>query len=129
MGPEHDGNTVVLFYADGREPVYAQLVFSGELLPGGGAFGGDLDTTIPLIPSVPNGPPVSIIEVKSTIGPAHLLYEKRVHGRLVRYHPRGIGLPDHCPRGGFRFVGDFSFQDGTTTSASSTVPCPRARRK
>jgi hypothetical protein len=129
MGPEHNGNTVVLFYADGRAPVYAQLVFQGELLPGGGAFGGDLETAIPLIPSVPNGPPVSIIEVQSTIGPNHLLYEKRVHGRVVHYRPRGIALPESCPRGGFRFAADFSFQDGTSATATSAVPCPARRRR
>jgi hypothetical protein len=128
MGPPHNGNIVVLFYADGRAPVYAQLVFQGELLPGGGGFGGNLDTTIPLIPSVPNGPPVSIIKVESTIGPNHLTYYKRVHGRLVGYHPRGVSIPETCPHGGFRFVADFSFQDGTTATASSAVPCPSGRR-
>lgn len=128
MGPEHNGNVVVLFYADGRSPVYAQLVFQGELLPASGPFGGDLDTTIPLIPSVPNGPPVSILKVQSTIGPKHLLYEKRVHGHVVHYHPRGISIPESCPRGGFRFQANFSFQDGTTTTTNSSVPCPRGRR-
>jgi hypothetical protein len=128
MGPEHDGNIVVLFYADGREPVFAQLVFEGELLPASGAFGSDLETAIPLIPSVPNGPPVSILNVESTIGPENLLYEKRVHGRIVHFRPKGVSIPETCPRGGFRFVGDFSFQDGTTTRASSIVPCPRGGR-
>jgi hypothetical protein len=128
MGPEHNGNIVVLFYADGRAPVYAQLVFQGELRPAGGGFGEDLDTAIPLIPSVPNGPPVSIIKVDSTIGPAHLLYVKRVHGRVVHYRPRGVSLPETCPKGGFHFVGEFSFQDGSVVTASSSVPCPRGGR-
>jgi hypothetical protein len=129
MGPPHNGNIVVLFYADGRAPVYAQLVFQGELLPGEGGFGGDLDTTIPLIPSVPNGPPVSIIKVQSTIGPKNLLYEKRVHGRVVHYHPQGVAIPEKCPRGGFRFTANFAFQDGTAATATSTVPCPTGRRR
>ncbi len=47
MGPPHEGNIVVLFYANGLAPVYAQIVFSGELLPGEGAFGGSLDTHDP----------------------------------------------------------------------------------
>jgi hypothetical protein len=127
MGPEHNGNTVVIFYADGREPVFAQLVFEGELLPDSGPFSSDLSTTIPLIPSVPNGPPVSILNVESTIGPQNLLYEKRVHGRVVHYRPRGVSLPERCPRGGFRFVADFAFQDGSHTQATSTVPCPSGR--
>lgn len=124
MGPEHNENMVVLFYADGREPVFAQLVFEGELLPASGPFGSNLSTPIPEIKGVTGGPPVSIISVESTIGPAHLLYQKRVHGHIVHFHPKGVEIPQTCPRGGFRFQGDFSFQDETTVRATSTVPCP-----
>jgi hypothetical protein len=124
MGPPHDGNTVVLFYANGLAPVYAQIVFQGELVPGGAGFGENLDAPIPLIPSVTNGPPVSIINVNSTIGPNHLTYYKRVHGKLVGYRPEGVDVPESCPRGGFPFTGEFGFLDGSTVIAKSTVPCP-----
>ena len=124
MGPPHDGNSVVLFYANGLAPVYAQIVFQGELLSGGGGFGESLDAGIPLIPSVTNGPPVSIINVNSTIGPNHLTYYKRVHGKLVSYHPQGVDVPETCPPGGFPFSGEFGFLDGSTVVANSTVPCP-----
>jgi hypothetical protein len=129
MGPPHNGNIVVLFYADGREPVYAQLVFEGELIQGSSTLGGSLDTAVPLIPSVTNGPPVSIVRVRTTIGPAHLLYYERVRGREVAFHPKGVSVPAHCPRGGFPFMAQFSFQDGTSTTASSAVPCPPRRRR
>lgn len=128
MGPEHAGNVVVLFYANGRVPVYAQIVFSGELLPGGGPFGMALDTSVPLIPSVPGGPPVSILRVSSTIGPSHLTYYKRVHGHRVAYRPRGIEVPEHCPRGGFPFKAQFTFLDGSQAQARTAVHCPRRRR-
>jgi hypothetical protein len=125
MGPPHDGNIVVLFYADGREPVYAQIVFQGELIAGSETLGGSLDAAVPLIPSVPNGPPVSIVSARTTIGPAHLTYYEHVHGRTISFHPTGVSLPRHCPRGGFTFSARFSFQDATSAVASSTVPCPR----
>jgi hypothetical protein len=128
MGPPHNGNIVVLFYADGREPVYAQVVFAGELIEGSETLGGSLNAAIPLIPSVTAGPPVSIVRVSTTIGPAHLIYYRRVHGRRVSFHPVGASLPPHCPHGGFRFSAVFSFEDGTSTSANSTVPCPRRKR-
>jgi hypothetical protein len=128
MGPPHNGNIVVLFYANGHEPVYAQLVFQGELLSGSEALGGSLNAAIPLIPSVPNGPPVSIVSVQSTIGPSHLTYYKHVHGKRVAFHPKGVSVPLHCPRGGFPFSANFSFLDGTNTTAQSVVPCPRRRR-
>jgi len=125
MGPPtRNGDMVVLFYANGQTPVFAQLVFAGEVLPDTGAFGSQLATTVPLIPSVPNGPDVSIVSVDSTIGPSHLTYYKHVHGRLRSFHPLGIGVPEHCPRGGFPFTASFVFQDGSQASASTTVPCP-----
>jgi hypothetical protein len=122
--PSSAGNMVVLFYANGEFPVSAQLVFSGEVLSDTGAFGSQLATTVPLIPSVPNGPDVSIVDVNATIGPAGLTYYHHVHGRLKPFHPLGIGVPERCPRGGFPFSASFVFQDGSTASASTTVPCP-----
>jgi hypothetical protein len=129
MGPPHNNNMVVLFYANGQTPVFAQLVFKGEVLPASGAFGSQLATSVPPIPSVPNGPNVSIVSVNATIGPSHLTYYKHRHGHLVAFHPRGVSIPERCPRGGFPFSADFTFQDGSTTSASTTVPCPPRRRR
>jgi hypothetical protein len=127
MGPPHNGNIVVLFYADGREPVSAQLVFQGELIAGTQTLGGSLDTAIPLVPSVTAGPPVSIVSVRTTIGPAHLTYYEHVHGRTVSFHPVGVSVPQRCPHGGFAFSASFSFEDGTTAVASSAAPCPPRR--
>lgn len=127
MGPPHNGNIVVLFYADGREPVYAQLVFEGELIAGSQTLSGSLNAAIPLVPSVTSGPPVSIVNVRTTIGPAHLTYYEHVHGRTVSFHPTGVSVPLHCPRGGFAFSAMFAFEDGTSALARSTVPCPPRR--
>jgi hypothetical protein len=129
MGPPRNGNVVVLFYANGLEPVFAQIVFEGELVGGSGSFGEDLAAKIPEIKSVTGGPPVSIVEVNSTIGPSHLLYTKHVHGRLVHYRPQGVALPGKCPHGGFPFAADFTFLDGSNVVAKTTVPCPRRSKK
>lgn len=126
-GPSHNNNLVVLFYANGQSPVSAQLVFSGEVLPDSGIFGSRLAAVVPPIPSVPDGPNVSVIRVKTTIGPAHLTYYRHVHGKRVPFHPVGIGVPEHCPRGGFPFSASFTFEDGSSASASTTVACPRKR--
>lgn len=128
MGPPHNQNVVILFYANGLAPVYAQIVFAGELVSGNAVFGEDLSAAIPLILSVTNGPPVSIINVKSTIGPNHLTYYKRVHGRLVAYKPTGVAVPERCPRGGFPFSARFAFMDGSIVNATAYVRCPRRRR-
>jgi hypothetical protein len=128
-GPSPNGNLVVLFYANGLYPVYAQLAFSGEVLPASGRFGSQLATTVPLIASVPGGPDVSVLSVTSTIGPSHLTYYKHVHGRTVPFHPRGVSVPERCPRGGFPFAAEFTFLDGSHTSAQTAVPCPPAHHR
>ncbi|HYB23725.1 MAG TPA: hypothetical protein VED41_08000 [Solirubrobacteraceae bacterium] len=125
MGPPHNGNIVVLFYANGLEPVYAQIVFEGELIAGTQTLGGSLDTAVPLVPSVAGGPPVSIVRVNATIGPAGLTYYEQVRGRTVSFHPQGVSVPSRCPRGGFAFSARFAFADGTSALARSDVPCPR----
>jgi hypothetical protein len=128
-GPSPNGNLVVLFYANGLDPVSAQLTFAGEVLPASGRFGSQLAITVPLVTSVPGGPDVSIVSVTATIGPSHLTYYKRVHGHRVAFHPRGVSVPERCPRGGFPFAAEFGFQDASGTSASTTVPCPPARHR
>jgi hypothetical protein len=127
-GPSPNGNLVVLFYANGLQPVYAQLAFAGEVLPATGAFGSRLAVEVPLVTSVPGGPDVSIVSVQSTIGPRHLTYYRHVHGRRVAFHPRGVAVPERCPRGGFPFAAEFVFLDGSHTTASTTVPCPPRKR-
>jgi hypothetical protein len=127
-GPSTTGNLVVLFYANGLFPVAAQLAFTGEVLPDTGRFGSQLATTVPLVTSVPGGPDVSIVSVQATIGPSHLTYYRHVHGRLVAFTPRGVSVPERCPHGGFPFAADFTFQDASSTSAQTFVPCPPPRR-
>jgi hypothetical protein len=128
-GPSKTGNLVVLFYANGLYPVSAQLAFSGEVLPDSGRYGSQLQTNVPLVTSVPGGPDVSIVSVSSTIGPAHLTYYKHVHGELVPFSPRGVSVPERCPRGGFPFAAHFTFEDGDSATATTSVPCPRERRR
>lgn len=62
--------------------------------------------------------------MQSTIDPRHLTYYKRVHGRRVAFHPEGIALPTHCPRGGFRFKGTFTFLDGAVKTTRVAARCP-----
>jgi hypothetical protein len=125
MAHVHDGHLGLLFYANGHSPVAAQIVFHGVVLPASSPFGGDLATTIPLVPTLPEAPNASVVQLRSTIGPLHLTYYERTRGRYRAYHPRGIVLPRTCPRGGFRFAASFAFENGSHTSARTTVPCPR----
>jgi hypothetical protein len=72
---------------------------------------------------------VSIVSVQTTIGPSHLTYYKHVHGRRVAFRPRGVSVPERCPHGGFPFAAEFTFQDGSTATGVTTVPCPPRQRR
>ncbi|MGA2162863.1 MAG: hypothetical protein ABSH36_00160 [Solirubrobacteraceae bacterium] len=125
MAQIQEGHIGLLFFAEGHSPVSAQIVFHGLVLPASGPFGGDLDTTIPLVPTLPGAPNAALVQLRSTIGPLHLTYFEHSRGKYRPYHPRGIVLPLTCPRGGFRFSASFSFEDGSHAGAHTSVPCPR----
>lgn len=116
-GPSQNGYVRILVYAVGIAPIDAQIVFSALLLPG------QLQFDVPVVPGVPEGPDVSVIRVRTTLG-GDLTYYRYAHGRQIPYRPAGVGLPSTCPRGGFRFAATFSFLDGTTAKARTAVPCP-----
>jgi hypothetical protein len=128
-GPAQHGHLALLFYADGRTPVDAQIVFPGRVFNAHAPFGGAIHIDVPLVPSLPGAPDVAVVRVRSAIGPQHLTYFEEVNGRTVAYHPQGIMLPNVCPHGGFQFAADFGFQDGSHASAEAAVPCPPQRRR
>jgi hypothetical protein len=126
-GPQtSNGHMVVLFYANGESPIYAQIIFKGEIAPDLNPFGLQLVALVPPIPSVPNGPDVSVTSVQATIGPERLIYYMNVHGRRRPFHPTGIS--EHCPRGGFPFAATFMFQGGSQASATTSIACPPLHR-
>ena len=129
MAPLHEGHLGLLFYADGQAPVTAELIFRGVVLPATAPFGGDLRTSIPLIPTWPGGPDVILRKFTTTIGPEHITYWEYSRRRYIPYHPRGIQLPPQCPRGGFQFAAVLTFEYGLHALAHAVVPCPHARRR
>lgn len=58
------------------------------------------------------------------MAPSGLLYSKRVNGKTVRYHPKGMAVPAVCPAGGFPFAADLHFADGTSVMATTMLACP-----
>ena len=124
-GPLRDGHPQLLFFANGEYPVLADLIFGAIVLPAKAPYGGLLNTTLPLVPSVPEGPDVALIRLATTIGPSGITYHERVNGRTIDFHPRGILLPKRCPRGGFAFAVRLTFQDAGHASAHTAVRCPR----
>lgn len=129
MGQSVGEKTTMLYYFDGKVPVIAPLVFPSAFLSPGNSPISELRTVLPLIPGLPGTPDASIVNMQVKIGPSNLVYTKRVGGKTVRYKPIGMSIPGHCPSGGFLFSADFHFQDGTSATASKSVPCPKQAPK
>jgi hypothetical protein len=125
MGPVSGEELQLLFYANAVTPASEQLVFGGLLAEASAPFGGSLNTRIPPIPWNPEAPPASIAHFTARIGPRNVTYYRHAGGREIPYRPEGLRLPHSCPRGGFPFAGSFTFMDGTTATAQTSVPCPR----
>ena len=115
--PSSDGYVHLAILAHGKAPIVASIVLTGVLLPG------RIQITVPAVVSIPAAPNVSLVSLQASLGGALTYYEHR-HGQTVPYHPRGIGLPDVCPRGGWKLGASFAFANGRRSSARTSVPCP-----
>jgi hypothetical protein len=125
--PEENGQQLaMLFLVNAEEPVSAQPILNGLLLPASRPYGGRIDIAVPLVESLPGAPDVAVVQLHLVIGPRGLTYYEHVGGKLVPYHPRGLRLPNQCPRGGYPFALALGFLDGTSATATASVPCPRA---
>lgn len=125
MGPPISNHTAVLFEADGMSPVAAEVFFEGELIEDSGIFGARLNTNVPIVPTVPDGPDAVVVSMKSSMGPLGVTYFRRSGHHLVKYHPIGMRIPASCPAGGFPFAAVFSFLDGSRVTTRKAVPCPQ----
>ena len=125
MGPAAENRVEVLWYAQAGQPVFAQLVLPSVLEEAGPPYGDGLAVAVPLVQAWPEGPDLALETFDSTIGPAGLLYHHKVAGKTVAFHPRGIRIPRVCPIAGYAFATLLSFQDGTQSTSTYRVPCPR----
>ncbi len=123
--PDVDGHIAVLFSAEGTSPVDTRIVFPGLLLPASSPFGGEVSIGVPLVPTLPGAPYISVIHLSATLGPVGVTYYEHVAGRTLAYRPKGILLPTRCPKRGFPFAAEFRFEDGTRATAVTEIPCPR----
>jgi hypothetical protein len=128
MGPPVEDHLEVLFYVEGLSPVLARLVLPSVVMSGSPPFGEQLDTTVPLIQTWPEGPDLALETFDSTIGPLGLTYHREVDGRSVPYHPQGVRIPKACPPGGYPFAAVLHFEDGSQRTANYSVPCAKHQR-
>jgi hypothetical protein len=120
--PSPDGYVHLAILARGKEPVEARIVILAVLLAG------HLQISVPAIPGLPGAPDVAIKQIRASLG-GPLTYYEHVRGHVIAYRPKGIGLPDRCPRGGWRLGAGLVFRNGQHSQAGAVVACPRSRKR
>jgi hypothetical protein len=112
------------FFTDGHSPVSLEILSSGHYvnLGGGGGFGPELVTEVPLVASVPGAPYASVTSINVKAGSAY-----KSHGKTIYY---GRVPTTKCPKGGFPIKTEVIFAENGETSKPETVtataktPCP-----
>jgi hypothetical protein len=114
LGPPQNGNPTIEIVGQGYTPLDERVVMTGTVLPDSLPYGEELAMSVPAIPTLPLEPNASMVSLSLTLG-----------GRRFRAHnPNTVVVPSRCPAGGFPFGADFTYADGSTSSAVTTAPCP-----
>jgi hypothetical protein len=100
----------------GYTPFDERVVLTGTASPDTAPYGEDLIVSSPAIPTLPLEPAASLATLSLTVGAARPR-DPRTANTIV--------VPSSCPAGGFPFAADFTYADGTTSTATTTIPCPR----
>ena len=110
------------FYVEGHSPVQLEFFSNGHYtkLSGGGGFGPELITEVPLVETVPGAPDASTETISVKVGAA---YKK--NGKVVSYGT----LPKTC-NGSWKGKAELLFAglgglSPQTVSAPYSIPCPK----
>jgi hypothetical protein len=115
-GPRSHGNPTFLFIAVAQE-VQVTEYLQGTLEKQNGRFGYKLTMPFPHIPTITGFPDASISQFTVNVQ----AFARR-HGNQVPL----LEAPTSCPSPGWVFEGDFSFFDGQSNSARTTIGCTLA---
>jgi hypothetical protein len=118
------------FLAIAQSPMPLKILWTAEYGYFGDleGFGSDLIVHAPLVQTSRGAPDVSVEEVDFDIGAARLV---RRYGKPRRLRPiYYLGVPTHCPRGGFPFKSELTFAGigdlpQETVSTLAFARCPR----
>jgi hypothetical protein len=115
VGPPQGVNPTIEILGQGYSPLEERVVITATALPDTPPYGEKLVMRVPAIPTIPLEPNASEISFSLTVG-----------GRSAQRHhnPNTVLLPSRCPTGGFPFAAQFTYEDGSTSDSTATVPCP-----
>jgi hypothetical protein len=113
------------FFTAGHSPVSLEILSSGHYvhLGGGGGFGPELETEIPLVESLPGAPYASVESIKVKAGSAR---GPKSPKKAVYYGT----VPKKCPKGGFPIKTEVIFAavgglPRQVVTKTYKAPCPR----
>ena len=113
------------FFPSGHSPVSLEILSKGHYtnLSGGGGFGPELVTEIPLVETVPGAQDASVQKIVVQAGSAY-----KSHGKTIYYGT--VPKKGQCPKGGFNIKAEFMFAGlggltPVTVPVSVKSPCPK----
>ncbi|HST56198.1 MAG TPA: hypothetical protein VLJ42_09960 [Solirubrobacteraceae bacterium] len=117
LGPLRGSDPTVVILARGYTPFDKKIVLTGRELPDQAPYGDKLLLGIPPIHTLRGEPDASIVSFSLTLGAAA---RRGAHTTAT-----SVIVPSHCPPGGFPFAAEFTYADGSASSALTTSPCPQ----
>jgi hypothetical protein len=113
----------LLFYTEGHSPVQLEFLSAGKYihLGGGGGFGPELETIVPLVETVPGAPDASVETINVKVGAAI-----KSHGKTIYYGT----TPKTC-KGSWKGKAELMFAglgglSPQTVTAPYSIPCPKS---
>jgi hypothetical protein len=115
LGPPQNLQPTVEILAHGSTPIDQRVIINGIVRPARPPYGEELAMSLPATPTLPSQPDASVVTFSLTVGMA----------KRYRWHDANtIRVPSRCPAGGFPFAAEFTYADGSGSTAQTTAPCP-----
>ena len=124
LGDNQPGHVSMLIFLNVSTPVSYQTVFTAPVIQGPKPYGLGFSLNVPLIKVLPEASDASATSSFLSLGAKNVAYFKRIHGKRTLFHVKGLITPKHCPHGGWPVASLISFQDGSTVTSTSKIPCP-----
>jgi hypothetical protein len=123
-GPNEDGHLVILAYLNAVSPISVQLVLKAQVVNEPKPYGLGFTFKVPPIESLPGASNATAKSIYITLGAPNAAYYEKVAGKRKLVHVKGILVPKTCPKGGFPYETQLTFEDGTNNAVKGTIPCP-----
>lgn len=125
LAPSEGGRRAFLVYVNSSSPSLFDLGLVAREIRAPKPYGIGLTFTIPIVESLPGAGLGWVERALLTFGSSNIAYYRTVHGKRKLLHVKGIVAPRSCPRGGFPMEAMVEYADATTSTAKTTIPCPR----